>query len=138
MSTRTFFPACVKLAALALAAALASVAQAAASVKTADGMWTLTPDTTSLAVKQEGEVMIDAAPVSGMMPAACPEITGVTFTMPQHGGHGGSSTPEAMKMSSCGYHVSGLTPTMGGDWQLHLDLKQGGKSTSADIHVTAK
>ena len=39
--------------------------------------------------------------------------------------------PEAVKMGSCNYHVSGLTPTMGGDWLLHLRLKEGSKTATA-------
>ncbi len=115
---------------LLVAATIGGGAQAAGqSVKSADGMWTLTTDTDALAVKKESELMINASSAGSAM-AKCPDVDGVTFTMPAHG-HGGSTTPEAKKVGTCSYHVSGLTPTMGGDWLLHLQLKEGSKTTTA-------
>jgi len=114
---------------LLVAAAIAGGAQAGQSVKSADGMWTFTTDTDVLALKKESELMINASPAGSAM-AKCPDVDGVAFTMPAHG-HGGSTTPEAMKMGACSYHVSGLTPTMAGNWLLHLGLKEGSKATTA-------
>ena len=111
---------------LLVAAAIAGGAQAGQSVKSADGMWTFTTDTDVLAVKKESELMIHASSAGSAM-AKCPDVDAVAFTMPAHG-HGGSTTPEAMKMDACSYHVSGLTPTMGGNWLLHLGLKEGSKT----------
>ncbi len=122
---------------LMVAAAIAGGAQAGQSVKSADGMWTLTTDTDTLAVKKEAEVLINAS-ASGNAMGKCPDVDGVSFTMPQHGGHGGSTAPESMKMGACSYHVSGLTPTMGGDWLLHLGLKDGSKKTTAEFHLKAQ
>jgi hypothetical protein len=115
---------------LLVAATIGGGAQAAGqSVKSTDGMWTLTTDTDVLAVKKESELMINASSAGSAM-AKCPDVDGVTFTMPAHG-HGGSTTPEAKKVGPCSYHVSGLTPTMGGDWLLHLQLKEGSKTATA-------
>jgi hypothetical protein len=112
-----------------VAATLAGGAQAAGqSAKSTDGMWTLTIDTDVVAVKKESELMINASSAGSAM-AKCPEVDGVTFTMPAHG-HGGSTKPEAMKIGTCSYHVSGLAPTMGGDWLLRLGLKEGSKATT--------
>jgi hypothetical protein len=114
---------------LLVAATIAGGAQAAGqSAKAADGMWRLTTDTDVLAVKKEAELMINASSAGSVM-AKCPDVEGVTFRMPAHG-HGGSTTPEAMKVGTCSYHVPGLTPTMGGDWLLHLELKEGSKTTT--------
>ena len=122
---------------LLVAAAIAGGAQAGQSVKSADGMWTLTADTDALTVKKESELMINASSAGAPM-AKCPDVDGVDFTMPAHG-HGGSTKPEAMKMGDCSYHVSGLTPTMGGDWLLHLSLKEGSKATTAaEFHFKAQ
>jgi hypothetical protein len=122
---------------LLVAAAIAGGAQAGQSVKSADGMWTLTTDTDVLAVKKESELMINASSAGGAM-AKCPDVDKVAFTMPAHG-HGGSTTPEAMKMGNCSYHVSGLTPTMGGDWLLRLELKEGSKTTTtAEFNLKAQ
>jgi hypothetical protein len=116
---------------LLIAAVIAGGAQAGQSVKSADGMWTFSTDTDMLAVNKESELTINASSAGSAM-AKCPDVDGVTFTMPAHG-HGGSTTPEAMKMKmgTCNYHVSGLTATMGGDWLLHLGLKEGSKATTA-------
>jgi hypothetical protein len=114
---------------LLVAAAIAGGAQAGQTVKSADGMWTFTIDTDTLAVNKESELMINASTAGSAM-AKCPDVDRVTFTMPAHG-HGGSTTPEAMKMGTCNYHVSGLTPTMSGDWLLHVALKEGSKTTTA-------
>jgi hypothetical protein len=115
---------------LLVAATIGGGAQAAGqSVKSADGMWTLTTDTDALAVKKESELIINASSAGSAM-AKCPDIDAVTFTMPAHG-HGGSTTPEANRVGTCSYHVSRLTPTMGGDWLLHLQLKEGSKTTTA-------
>lgn len=121
---------------LLVAVAIAGGAQAGQTVKSADGMWSLTTDTDALAVKKESEVMIKASGTGGAM-ASCPDVDGVAFTMPAHG-HGGSTTPEAMKMGACSYHISGLTATMGGDWRLHLGLKDGGKKTAAEFNFKAQ
>jgi hypothetical protein len=114
---------------LLAAVAIAGGAQAGQSAKSADGMWIFSTDTDMLAVNKESELMINASSAGSAM-AKCPDVDGVTFTMPAHG-HGGSTTPEAMKMGTCNFHVSGLTPTMGGDWLLHLGLKEGSKATTA-------
>ena len=122
---------------LLVAATVAGGARAGQSVKSADGMWTMTADTDVVAVKKESEVMINAAGAGAPM-AKCPDVDGVTFTMPAHG-HGGSTTPQVMKMGACGYHVSGLTATMGGDWLLQLRLKEGSKTpTSVDFNLKAQ
>jgi hypothetical protein len=122
---------------LLVVAAIAGGAQAGQSVKSADGMWTLTTDTDALTVKKESELMINASSAGAPM-AKCPDVDGVDFTMPAHG-HGGSTKPEAMKMGGCSYHVSGLTPTMGGDWLLHLRLKEGSKTTTTvDFNLKAQ
>lgn len=112
-----------------VASAIAAGAQAGEGVKSADGMWTFTTDTDTLAVNKESELTINASHAGSTM-AKCPDVDGVSFTMPTHG-HGGSTTPAAMKMGICKYHVSGLIPTMGGDWVLHLGLKEGSKATTA-------
>ncbi len=122
---------------LALGCLLALGAQAGEAIKTADGKWMLSPDTDTLAPKKEGEVMIDATAAGGGK-GACPDIDMVSFTMPSHGGHGGSGAPEAMKMGPCGYHVSGLTPTMTGPWLLHLHFKGATGETTADIPLKAE
>ena len=114
---------------LLVATAIAGSAQAGQGVKSADGMWTFTTDTDTLAVNKESELIINASNAGSTM-AKCPDVEGVSFTMPAHG-HGGSTTPAVMKMGTCKYHVSGLTPTMGGDWLLHLGLKEGSKATTA-------
>jgi hypothetical protein len=114
---------------LLVAAAIAGGAQAGQGVKSADGMWTFTTDTDTLAVNKESELMINANHAGSTM-AKCPDVDGVSFTMPAHG-HSRSTTPAAMKMATCEYHVSGLTPTMSGDWLLHLGLKEGSKTTTA-------
>jgi len=121
---------------LLVAASIAGGAQAGQSVKSADGMWTLTTDTDTLTVKKESELMINASGAGGAM-AKCPDVDAVAFTMPAHG-HGGSTKPEAMKIGDCSYHVSGLTPTMGGDWLLHLGLKAGSKTTTVEFNFKAK
>lgn len=129
-------PSSLSLPLLMVAAAFAVGAQAGQSVKSADGMWTLTADTDALTVKKESEVMINASG-AGAAKASCPDVEGVAFTMPAHG-HGGSTTPEVMKMGACSYHVSGLTPTMDGNWLLHLGLKEGSKTTTAEFNFKAQ
>lgn len=41
-------------------------------------------------------------------------------------------------MGDCSYHVSGLTPTMGGDWLLHLGLKAGSETTTVVFNFKAE
>jgi hypothetical protein len=120
---------------LLVATAIAGGAQAGQGVTSDDGMWTFTTDTDTLAVNKESELIITASNAGSTM-AKCPDVEGVGFFMPAHN-HGGSTTPAAMKVGACKYHVSGLTPTMGGDWLLHLGLKEGSKATTA-VEFTLK
>lgn len=120
---------------LLVAAAIAGGAQTGQSVESADGMWTFTTDTDTLVVNKESELMLNASHAGSAM-AKCPDVDGVAFTMKPHG-HGGSTTPEAMRVGSCSYRVSGLTPMMGGDWLLQLRLKEGSQ-TPTDVEFYFK
>jgi hypothetical protein len=40
--------------------------------------------------------------------------------------------------SDCRFHVTKLTPSMGGEWRLRLVLKDGDKSSTADFTIPAK
>lgn len=120
---------------LLISVATAGRAQIAQSVKSSDGMWTFTTDTDTLVVNKESELMLNASNAGSAM-AKCPDVDGVAFTMKPHG-HGGSTTPEAMKVGNCNYRVSGLTPMMGGDWLLQLRLKEGSK-TATDVEFYFK
>jgi hypothetical protein len=117
---------------------LCASAGAQQAIKSADGKWSLKPDApAALEVKKENEVMVDISAIGGAA-GQCPTVDKVAFTMPTHGGHGGASEPEVMKMGACGWHISNLTPTMKGPWQLRLTLKSGDKSTTADLDLPAQ
>jgi len=92
-------------------------------------MWTLTTDTDALAVKKESELMINASSAGSAM-AKCPTSTEL-LSRSQRMGTAVRRRRKRKKVGTCSYHVSGLTPTMGGDWLLHLQLKEGSKTTTA-------
>lgn len=116
--------------------AFAGTALADQDVKTSDGMWSVHAKMAdSLAVKQMGEAVIDVSPVG--MAKGCPTVSSVVFEMPAHG-HGGTVDPKSMSSGTCQWHVTDLSPSMGGDWRLRLVLKSGDKTTNADFSIPAK
>jgi hypothetical protein len=117
-------------------AAFSGAAFADQDVQSSDGQWKLHAKMpASLAVKKTEEAIIDVTAAAGGK--SCPTVSSVVFEMPAHG-HGGDKTPEVMAMSNCQFHVSNLSASMGGEWRLRLVLKNGDKSSNADITVPAK
>jgi hypothetical protein len=57
--------------------------------------------------------------------------------MPSHG-HGGKVDPKVMSMDGCKFHVTDLSPSMGGAWRLRLVLKSEGATSNADFAISAK
>ena len=116
--------------------ALAGVAQADQDVQSSDGQWKVHAKVADpLAVKKSSEAMIDIA--SAGMAKGCPKVSSVAFEMPAHG-HGGDVDPKVMSTGACSWHVTDLNPSMSGAWRLRLVLKEGDKTSNADIPISAK
>ena len=116
--------------------ALAGVAYADQDVQSSDGQWKVHAKISdSLGVKKSSEAMVDISAAG--MAKGCPKVASVAFEMPSHG-HGGDVDPKAMSMGACSWHVTDLEPSMAGAWRLRLVLKDGDKTSNADISVTAK
>jgi hypothetical protein len=123
-----------------IAAALSATALPALAdqdVQSSDGKWKLHAKVdASLAVGSSAQAIVDITPAAAGT-KGCPEVSSVAFEMPSHG-HGGKVSPEVMAMSGCQFHVTDLSPSMGGAWRLRLVLKSEGKSSTADIDIAAK
>jgi hypothetical protein len=116
--------------------AFSGAVRADQDVQSSDGQWKLHATLAdTLAVKKSSEAMVDVKSSSGAK--ACPKVSSVVFEMPAHG-HGGDIDPKVMSMGECSWHVSDLSPSMGGAWRLRLVLKSGDKTSNADFPVTAK
>ena len=129
-------PMSVRLAGTLALAGLAAPVLADQDVQSSDGMWKLHAKVMdTMTVKKAEEAIIDVTPAAGGK--GCPTVSSVVFEMPAHG-HGGDKTPEVMSMGTCQFHVSDLSPSMGGAWRLRLVLKSGDKSSNADFAISAK
>lgn len=116
--------------------AFAGLAYADQDVQSSDGQWKVHAKISdSLAVKKSSEAMVDISAAG--MAKGCPKVASVAFEMPAHG-HGGDVDPKVMSAGSCSWHVMDLEPSMAGAWRLRLVLKDGDKTSNADIAVTAK
>ena len=116
--------------------AFAGVAWADQDVQSSDGQWKVHAKISdSLPVKKSSEAMVDVSAAG--MAKGCPKVASVAFEMPAHG-HGGDVDPKVMSAGPCSWHVMDLEPSMAGAWRLRLVLKDGDKSSNADIAVTAK
>lgn len=114
----------------------AGVAWADQDVQSSDGQWKVHAKISdSLPVKKTSEAMVDISAAG--MAKGCPKVASVAFEMPAHG-HGGDIDPKVMAAGSCSWHVMDLEPSMAGAWRLRLVLKDGDKTSNADIAVTAK
>jgi hypothetical protein len=58
----------------------------------------------------------------------------VDADMPAHG-HGINTAPEIKKLPSGTYHVDGLLFHMGGQWELYIDVMEGGIPDRATIPI---
>ncbi|HYA65328.1 MAG TPA: hypothetical protein VEE84_01475 [Burkholderiaceae bacterium] len=126
----------LRLVPLVAMAAFAGGVSADQEVQSSDGQWKVHAKVAdSLAVKKSGEAMIDITAAG--MAKGCPKVTSVAFEMPAHG-HGGDVDPKVMSMGACSWHVTDLEPSMSGAWRLRLVLKDGDKTSNADIAITAK
>jgi hypothetical protein len=104
-------------------------------VTSSDGRWKLHAKVVdSFSVSSASEALVDIVPASPAV-KGCPKVS-VVFEMPAHG-HGGATEPAVMA-SDCRFHVTKLTPSMGGEWRLRLVLKDGDKSSTADFTIPAK
>ncbi|HXY05160.1 MAG TPA: hypothetical protein VEI05_01320 [Burkholderiaceae bacterium] len=116
--------------------AFAGVSQADQDVQSSDGQWKVHAKVADpLAVKKSSEAMIDIT--SAGMAKGCPTVSSVAFEMPAHG-HGGDVDPKVMSTGACSWHVTDLNPSMSGAWRLRLVLKEGDKTSNADIPISAK
>jgi len=116
--------------------AFAGFAWADQDVQSSDGQWKVHAKISdTLTVKKSGEAMVDIAATG--MAKGCPKVSSVAFEMPAHG-HGGDVDPKVMSTGTCSRHVMDLEPSMAGAWRLRLVLKDGEKTSNADIAVTAK
>jgi len=117
-------------------AAFAGAVQADQDVQSSDGQWKVHAKVAdSLAVKKSGEAMINITAAG--MAKGCPQVASIAFEMPAHG-HGGDIDPKVMSSGACSWHVMDLEPSMSGAWRLRLVLKDGDKTSNADISITAK
>lgn len=117
-------------------AAFAGAVQADQDVQSSDGQWKVHAKIAdSLPVKKTSEAMIDISAAG--MAKGCPKVSSVAFEMPAHG-HGGDIDPKVMSSGACSWHVTDLEPSMSGAWRLRLVLKEGERTSNADIAVTAK
>jgi len=132
-STRTLAP--LAWPGLLLGALAAGPALADQDVQSSDGQWKLHAKVAdTMAVGSMGDAMVDASAASGK---GCPTVASVVFEMPSHG-HGGKVDPKVSSSDGCHFHVTDLSPSMGGAWRLRLVLKSGDKTSNADFAVNAK
>ena len=125
-----------RLVPLLILGAFAGTVQADQDVQSSDGQWKVHAKIAdTLAVKKSSEAMIDISAAG--MAKGCPKVASVAFEMPAHG-HGGDVDPKVMSAGMCSWHVTDLVPSMSGAWRVRLVLKDGEKTSNADLAVTAK
>jgi hypothetical protein len=117
-------------------AALSGPARADQDVQSSDGQWKLHAKVAdTLPVGNLSQALVDISPAAGGK--SCPAVSSVVFEMPSHG-HGGKVDPQVMATEGCQFHVTDISPSMGGAWRLRLVLKNGDKTSNADFSIGAK
>ena len=112
------------------------VAHADQDVQSSDGQWKLHAKLVdSLLVKKSAEALINITSAAGGK--GCPTLQSVAFEMPAHG-HGGELEPKFMSIGNCEFHITNLSPSMGGTWRLRLVLQSADKASNADFTIPAK
>jgi hypothetical protein len=99
----------------------------------ADGVWHLYTDVSSLEMGRKADLVISMQKST----RRCPILKDLVFDMPQHG-HGSDYKPAFQATDSCHWQLHDLEPTMRGQWRLRLVLVQGLTTTVADFYLDAQ